>query len=44
MVVLLSSEMDPAGLERTLAPFRQTRRGSRHLFFEELWVVELVLH
>ncbi len=43
MVVLLSSEMDADGLDRLLKPFRQTRRGSRHLFFEELWVVELAL-
>lgn len=42
IVVLLSSEMDTDGLDRLLRPFRQVRRGSRHLFFEELWVVELV--
>jgi release factor glutamine methyltransferase len=41
IVLLLSSEMDREGLDRLLAPFSRTRLGSRHYFFEELWVEEL---
>jgi len=43
MVLLLSSEMERGALERALAPFRRRRLGARRLFFEELWVEELVL-
>jgi len=41
IALLLSSEMDPAGLAVLLAPFSRSRLGSRHYFFEELWVEEL---
>jgi release factor glutamine methyltransferase len=41
VVLLLSSEMEAAALERALSPFERTRLGERRLFFEALWVEEL---
>ncbi len=41
MVVLLSTMMKEAPMERALAAFSRRRLGSKKLFFEELWVEEL---
>jgi release factor glutamine methyltransferase len=41
IVLLLSSEMDAEGLENLLEPFSRLRLGSRHYFYEDLWVEEL---
>jgi release factor glutamine methyltransferase len=42
IVVLLSSMMMEEPLARTLAAFDRRRLGSKRLFFEELWVEELI--
>jgi release factor glutamine methyltransferase len=41
IVVLLSSKMDQAGLERLLRPFESKELGRASFFFERLWVMEL---
>jgi release factor glutamine methyltransferase len=41
VVVLLSTIMREASMERALAAFSRRRLGSKRLFFEELWVEEL---
>ncbi len=43
ILLLLSSEMEPGGLEGLLSKFSHRRLGSRRYFFEELWVEELKL-
>lgn len=43
LVLLLSSEMSEERLNSLLFPFSRQRLGSRHYFFEELWVEELRL-
>jgi release factor glutamine methyltransferase len=43
LIVLLSTEMEPAALSALLERFRRRRLGTRKLFFEELWVEELLL-
>ncbi len=43
ILLLLSSEMDAPGLDALLSGFAHRRLGSRHYFFEELWVEELRL-
>lgn len=42
IVLLLSTEMGQGALENALGSFSRRRLGSRHFFFEELWVEELV--
>lgn len=42
IVLLLSTEMGQGALENALGSFSRRRLGSRHYFFEELWVEELV--
>lgn len=42
IVLLLSSEMERSALDRALSTFSRRRLGSRHYFYEELWVEELV--
>ena len=41
ILLLLSSEMEPKGLEALLSGFSHRRLGARRYFFEELWVEEL---
>jgi release factor glutamine methyltransferase len=42
VVVLLSSMMREASLTRALSAFKRRRLGGKRLFFEELWVEELI--
>lgn len=41
VLLLLSSEMDQAGLANLLSGFSHQRVGSRRFFLEEIWVEEL---
>jgi len=41
LLILLSSEMDRTGLDSMLSSFSRRQLGSRHYFFEDLWVEEL---
>jgi release factor glutamine methyltransferase len=42
IVLLLSSEMGRSALDNALEGFSRRHLGSRHYFFEDLWVEELV--